>query len=280
MRTRRVVVDGGVELEADIWDGGDAVPFLLVHGLASNRRTWEKVAAHLRDAGHPVASVDLRGHGSSDKPDAGYDFTTLGRDLIGVMDAVGFPRAVLAGQSTGGNIVVEVAVRFPDRVVGVAGVEGGALELSRQWPEWEDCRTALAPPPLTGAPAEAVEAMLRRAHPRWSDWGVEASMANFERLADGTIRPWLTLERHLLILRALWEHHPSTVIPKLDVPVLLAMADTDDDWEDQNRAMAADLTAAAPHVRVEWFSPGDHDLHVQYPTELADLLHRSFTAVT
>jgi hypothetical protein len=29
-------------------------------------------------------------------------------------------------------------------------------------------------------------------------------------------------------------------------------------------------------VRVEWFSPGDHDLHVQFPVRLADLLHDSF----
>jgi hypothetical protein len=29
-------------------------------------------------------------------------------------------------------------------------------------------------------------------------------------------------------------------------------------------------------VRVEWFSPGDHDLHIQFPVELADLLHGAF----
>lgn len=272
----RIEVAPGVAIEVDRWDGGDAVPFLLVHGLASNRRTWEGVAARLHELGHPVASVDLRGHGRSDKPDDGYDFATMGADLVGVLDAVGFTRAVLAGQSTGGNIVVDCAHRVPARVVGIAGVDGGALELSRQWPEWEKCKVALTPPPLAGSPAATVEGYLRRGHPSWSDWGIEVTMANFEHRPDGTIRPWLTLDRHLRILRALWEHHPSTVIPGLDSPVLLVMADTGDDWATHKRAIGDELVALSSNVRVEWFSPGDHDLHIQYPIELADLLHGAF----
>jgi len=274
----RVEVDRGVGLEVDTWDGGvGALPFLLVHGLASNRRTWEGVAARLHELGHPVVAVDLRGHGRSDKPDVGYDFETMAGDLVRVLDAVGFSTAVLAGQSTGGNLVVDLAERAPDRVAGVAGIDGGALELVRQWPAWEQCKVALAPPPLAGSAAASLESMLRLGHPSWSDWAVEASMANFEHFPDGTIRPWLTLDRHLRILRALWEHRPSTVIPMLDVAVLLVMADTGDAWAAQKRTMAAELLAASPRrVRVEWISPGDHDLHVQYPVELADLLHSAF----
>jgi len=269
----RVQVDEGVTLECDVWAGGAGVPFLLVHGLSSNRRLWEGSAARLHELGHPVATVDLRGHGRSDKPDHGYDFATMGSDLLKVLDAVGFEEAVLAGQSTGGNIVVDLAAQAPERVAGVAGIDGGALELSRQFPEWERCKVALAPPPLAGTPAARVEGWIRRGHPGWSDWAVEATMANLEHLPDGTVRPWLSLDNHLRILRSLWEHRPSTVIPKLDVPALLVMADTGDDWAQQKRAVAEEL---AGHVRVEWFSPGDHDLHAQHPVELADLLHASF----
>lgn len=272
----RVDVGGEVSLEVDVWEGGDKEPFLLVHGLASNRRTWEGVAVRLHELGHRVASVDLRGHGRSDAPDEGYDFETMGADLVRVLDAVGFTTAVVAGQSTGGNIVVDLAARARDRVAGVAGVDGGALELSRQWPDWEDCKVALSPPPLVGTPAATIEGYLRGGHPTWSDWGIEVTMANFEHRPDGTIRPWLTLDHHLRILRALWEHHPSAVIPELDAPVLLVMADTGDDWAKHKRALADELADSSPNVRVEWFSPGDHDLHIQYPIELADLLHGAF----
>jgi len=272
----KVEVDRGIRLTVDAWTGGTGVPFLVSHGLASNRRTWERAAERLHELGHPVVSVDLRGHGGSDKPDDGYDFATMGADLLKVLDAVGFETAVLAGQSTGGNIVIDLAERAPGRVAGVAGIDGGALEVSRQWPEWENCKAELTPPAIAGMRADALESILRRSHPRWSDWGVEATMANFEHLTDGTIRPWLTLDRHLRILRSLWEHHPSAVIPALGPPVLLVMADTGDGWASQKRVLASEITAAAPSVQVEWFSPGDHDLHVQCPVELAELLHRSF----
>jgi pimeloyl-ACP methyl ester carboxylesterase len=266
----------GVRLHASRWDGDDGVSFLLLHGLASNARTWEGVATRLSELGHPVASVDLRGHGQSDKPDGGYDFATLSADALAVLDGVGFDRAVVAGQSTGGNLAVELAARAPDRVAGVAGIDGGALELSRRWPEWEACLAALAPPRLAGTAAAQVEGWLRSAHSDWSDWAVEATMANFERCPDGTVAPWLTFDRHVAILRSLWEHRPSAVIPALTVPVLLVMADSGDAWVAEKRAIAEELTSAAPSVRVEWFSPGDHDLHVQFPVALADLLHRSF----
>jgi pimeloyl-ACP methyl ester carboxylesterase len=277
----RVSVEDGVALHVPTWDaGGDGVPFLLVHGLASNCRTWDGVAARLQALGHPVAAVDLRGHGLSDKPDDGYDFATMCADLVDVLDAVGFERAVVAGQSTGGNIAVELAARRGDRVAAAVGVDGGSIELSRQWPEWDDCRAALAPPRLSGSSAVTVEAWVRSAHPDWADWAIEATMANFERLPDGTIRPWLTFDRHIRILRALWEHRPSAVIPTLQPPLLLALADSGDSWSGDKRSLAAELVARSPRVRVEWFSPGDHDLHLQFPVELADLFHRALSEGT
>lgn len=272
----RVTVAPGVALHTVVVDGGGAVPFLLVHGLASNCRTWEGVATRLHELGHPVASVDQRGHGRSDKPDEGYDFASLCADLVKVLDAVGFERAVVAGQSTGGNLAVDLGARHPERIAGVAGVDGGSFELSRQWPVWEDCERALAPPRMAGTPAAAIDAAIRGGHPTWSDRAIDATMANFEFLPDGTVRPWLSYEHHIMILRALWDHRPSTVVPTLRPPLLLALADSGDSWTAQKRAMGAELAEASSRVRVEWFSPGDHDLHLQFPVELAELLHSAF----
>jgi alpha-beta hydrolase superfamily lysophospholipase len=61
-----VAVDGA-RLAVRRWRA-DGAPILLVHGLASNARTWDGVAEALVAAGHDVAAVDLRGHGAS--PDA------------------------------------------------------------------------------------------------------------------------------------------------------------------------------------------------------------------
>ncbi len=274
---RRVAVADGVVLRVLLWGGGDSVPVLCVHGLASNAHTWDGVAERLHSLGHPVAAVDLRGHGHSHAPDGGYDFATMGSDLLAVLDALEWSRAVLAGQSTGGNLVVALGARAPDRVVGVVGVDGGAFDLQDRWPQWEDCATVLAPPRLAGTPAASMADYLRGTHPDWSDRGIAASMANFELRSDGTIRPWLTFDRHMRILRALWEHRPTADLAGIEVPVLLILADTGDDWGAMKHTEADAARAVLPSIEVRWFSPADHDVHIQHPDEVADLIHTTFT---
>jgi len=283
---RRLPASGGVELHALVWPGGDRPPVLLVHGLASNCRTWEAVGERLHRLGHPVAAVDLRGHGLSDKPDGGYDFATMGDDLVGVMDDLDYSpssgrRPVVAGQSTGGNLALDLALRFPDRVAAVVGVDGGSIELQHQWPDWDDCAGALAPPRLAGMARSELLGWLRRAHPTWDDAGIDATLANFEVLPDDTVRPWLTFDRHLQILRALWEHRPSKVLPDLLVPLHLLLVDAvgdgggdvagDGAWSAAKRAEAE--RAKVYGVRVRWFHGADHDVHIELPDEVAADLH-------
>ena len=268
---RRLPGTGGVELHALVWDGGDRPPVLLVHGLASNCRTWEAVGDRLSQLGHRVAAVDLRGHGLSDKPDDGYDFATMGDDLLAALDTLGFDRPVVAGQSTGGNIALDLAHRAPDRVAAVVGVDGGSIELQHQWPEWDDLRPGPRAPRLAGLARAEIVRHLRQAHPTWDDAGVDATLANFEILEDATVRPWLTFDRHLLVLRALWEHRPSKVLPELLVPLHLLLVDGGDAWSVAKRAEAE--RAAAYGVRVRWFPGADHDVHVELPDEVANDLH-------
>jgi pimeloyl-ACP methyl ester carboxylesterase len=264
---RRIPAARDVDLHALVWPGGDGTPILLVHGLASNCRTWQAVGNRLHRLGHPVAAVDLRGHGRSDKPDGGYDFVTMGDDLVAALDSLGYRRPVVAGQSTGGNLALDLARRHPERVAAVVGVDGGSTELQEQWPDWEDCLRALAPPRLAGTPRDEVAQWLRRNHPAWDDAAIEATLANFEVLDDGTVRPWLTFDRHIQLLRALWEHRPSEVLPRLAVPLHLLLVDAGDDWSGPKRAEAE--RARGHGVRVRWFPGADHDLHVQLPDEVA-----------
>jgi pimeloyl-ACP methyl ester carboxylesterase len=270
---RRIEVAPAVSLAARSWDGDGGRPFVLVHGLASNAHLWDGVADRLAVLGHAVTTVDQRGHGQSDKPDSGYDFATVTDDLAALIGALGYERPVVAGQSWGGNVVLELAWRFPDLVSGIVCVDGGTIEIGDRFESWEACKKAMSPPPLAGRPAAEMEAMMRRFHPDWPESGIAAQMANFEVRADGTIAPWLTLDRHLQILHALWEHRPSTRYAELRVPVLLVTADGGDDaWTASKRKAVAAAEAAIPNVRTHWMV-GDHDLHAQHPVEVADLLH-------
>jgi pimeloyl-ACP methyl ester carboxylesterase len=276
MQQERVEVAPGLALAVrrTAADGRAAVPFVLVHGLASNARTWDGVAAVLGAFGHPVVAVDLRGHGLSDRPDDGYDVHTVAGDVSRLVARLGLDRPVVAGQSWGGNVVLQLASDHPTLVRGIACVDGGLIELVETFPDWEACAEALAPPPLEGMPAVELEARIRSAHPDWSDAGIAATMGNFAVRPDGTIAPRLTRERHMAVLRGLWEHRPSTLLGEISVPAVFALADTGDaDWTAIKRATADRALAAMRSARVRWFSPADHDIHVQHPAELAGVLH-------
>lgn len=277
-QVRRIPVAPGVALHALVWPApAGRVPVLLVHGLASNARTWDQVAARLAALGHPVGAVDQRGHGGSDKPDVGYDFATLGADLVGVLDFLDWDQAVIVGQSTGGNIALDLAIGYPDRVAGLVGVDGGLIELVDRWPRWEDCASELAPPLLVGTPASDLEEWLRARHPDWSEAAIGSTMANFEIRPDQTLAPWLTLERHLRILRSLWEHRPSALLAGLSVPAVFVLADTGDAWAASKRVEADRAQVLNPVIGVEWFSPADHDVHVAQADAVADLIHNFAT---
>lgn len=269
-----VEVAEGVRLRA-LLHPGDGTAFLLVHGLASNARLWDGVAESLASAGHTVVAVDQRGHGLSSKPDGGYDFATVVADLVALTQALELQQPIAVGQSWGGNVVLELGATHPDAISAVVAVDGGFIELGSHFHTWEACCQALTPPRLAGTPAERMRRWMRDAHPDWPQAGIDGAMANFEVVDDGTIRPWLTLERHLMILRSLYEHRPSQRYPQVTVPTLLVPADTGDvAWTRDKRSAVDAAVAALPDGRAHWFSPADHDIHAQYPTELADVLAR------
>lgn len=268
-------------------DARTALPeFVLVHGLASNARLWDGVGMALAELGYASVAVDLRGHGRSPKPpvsgpadeEPGYTFAEVTSDLLALLTdegLVGERRATIAGQSWGGNVVIELAARNPDSVRAVAAIDGGVIKLADRFPVWDDCATHLAPPDLAGTPLDRIRAWMTGAHPDWPTTGIDGSLANFEVLADGTIRPWLSRDRHVAILRSLWEHDPVPCFAELTVPAALLLADSGATWTHDKAAGAAECLAASPlPIEVEWFVGADHDLHAQHPVRTAESLIR------
>jgi len=101
--------------------GGDGPAVVLLHGLTATRRYVVMGSKSLERSGHRVVAYDARGHGASD-PAAPYDYPALADDLIGVLDALGIERAVLAGASMGAHTAVRVALRAPERVAGLVAI--------------------------------------------------------------------------------------------------------------------------------------------------------------
>jgi pimeloyl-ACP methyl ester carboxylesterase len=261
----RVEVAPGVALHVRRWPAAGR-PFVLVHGLASNARLWDGVGAFLAGHGFAGYAVDLRGHGESDQPDSGYDTETAAADVAALVARLGLPEPVLAGQSWGGNVVLELAASQPDLPHAVALVDGGWIHLSDTFLTWEQCWAALAPPVLRALRPEEMRSRLQRWHPDWPETGVEGTMGNFEELPDGTVRNRLTRDRHAAILRSLWQHHPRELYPKVTAPTLLMPAGGPDG---ERAGRVTEAAAALAHGTIRWYEGADHDLHAQHPARVA-----------
>lgn len=285
--TKLVEGSGGVKLAVDQWQlPSRAEPrrpgFVLVHGLASNARLYDGVAERLVHAHRPTVSVDLRGHGRSDKPDRGYDYDTMSEDLASILVAQAidpgpefFDKPILVGQSFGANLVLEFAARHPEMISGVACIDGGTIDLRSSFDSFEEMLEALTPPRLAGVNYKDIEQRFFEMHPDWPEMGVRGSLANFEVRPDGTIAPWLSLDHHLAILKAMWSSRPPDIFTKLKVPVLLMPAESPGAptaWATSKRQSTEVAAGAIARSATHWFSPADHDVHAQHPAEVADVL--------
>ena len=100
--TRLTFAGDGIQIAADAWGAPDAAPVLFLHGGGQTRHAWGGTAAAVAAAGWYAISMDLRGHGESERsPDGDYSPDPLVADLRCVVGALGRP-PVAVGASLGG----------------------------------------------------------------------------------------------------------------------------------------------------------------------------------
>jgi pimeloyl-ACP methyl ester carboxylesterase len=280
---RRVVVEEGVTLRTlvhrpvgDLVPGGPVAaepraPFLLVHGLASNAHLWDEVAARLAAAGHLAVSVDQRSHGRSDPSDA-LDFATLASDLVTVAGELGLERPIAVGQSWGGNVVLELAVRHGADVRSAVAVDGGLIQLGDHYDTFDDCWAQLSPPVFDGMDRATLTGHMAARFASWPAGSLEAQLANFTDVAGGGVRAILTRERHRSIVGHLFAHRPLDRLVALEVPMLLLpVTGGPRRFLDERLIARARELGDVDVVRLEG---REHDVHLQDPDTVASLLVR------
>jgi pimeloyl-ACP methyl ester carboxylesterase len=100
---------------------GEGPDVLLLHGLGATKASFFDTAAALARDGYRVHALDFPGFGGSSKPaTAPYSSRWFADSVIGVMDALEIDRAHLVGNSMGGRVAIEVGLRAPERVAGLA----------------------------------------------------------------------------------------------------------------------------------------------------------------
>jgi pimeloyl-ACP methyl ester carboxylesterase len=94
---------------------------VLVHGLLLSQKMHEPLACALAERGNRVVTLDLLGHGRSDRPRdmTQYSMSFFGEQMIALLDHLEVDEAVLAGTSLGANATLEAAAFAPERVRGM-----------------------------------------------------------------------------------------------------------------------------------------------------------------
>jgi esterase len=128
------VLANGVSLYYEEYGAGE--PILCIHGTGSSVDLWRDAAAELATRGRTIV-YDRRGFGRSERPEPFVtDVHQHTDDAAALLDTLAAAPAIVIGRSQGGEIAVDLALRYPDRVRALALLEGGGLSLSEALTRW------------------------------------------------------------------------------------------------------------------------------------------------
>ncbi len=109
-------------------------PLILVHGLLLSQEMHRPLAEDLAARGNRVITVDLLGHGQSERPRDmwRYSMHFFGEQVVALMDHLGIEQAVVMGTSLGANTALEIALNKPPRLRGMI-IEMPVLDNALLW---------------------------------------------------------------------------------------------------------------------------------------------------
>ncbi len=150
-----VRVDDGCRIRYRL-DGPSNAPLLVLsNSLGTSLDMWEPQVKAFAER-FAVLRYDSRGHGASDVPPGPYTIERLGRDVVTLLDALGFSRANFCGLSMGGMVGMWLGIHAPERIDRLALCNTAALQGTAQ--VWNDRISAVR----AGGMAAIVEATLER----------------------------------------------------------------------------------------------------------------------
>ena len=262
--------------------GGDGPPVIALHGLASSCH-WYDLAAPLLRRDFRIIAPDQRGHGKTTQAPSGYDWETLSMDVAGLMDRLGIEQAAVLGHSWGGHVASAAAARHPERLNRLVMIDGGIID-SRISPDgsWEGFANRLRPRNVTGTRQEFLDRLSSQLADCWSDELARIVQTMVYEDEDGFIRDVLRPDNHAQVIRTMWEHPPSSVLPNVACPALIVVAAPQveyakSEWVQMRRAMVDSAAQNLRDCRVHWVPETMHDIGYHKPGELASVI-REFLA--
>jgi pimeloyl-ACP methyl ester carboxylesterase len=184
---------------------GSGPDVALLHGLAGNQAFWNLEVLAALAAEFRVTTFDLRGHGYSSMPPAGYGPADLAGDLEGLLDHLGSVQAHLVGHSYGGVVAVQFALRCPQRVRSLVLADSRFRTLQPEnaltgAPDWPQFRALLARGGIVldeTQPEIGISLLEALASPRWQAmrqrFAAAAKFVPFGGAGQRSAQRWLRL---------------------------------------------------------------------------------------
>lgn len=113
---------------------GSGPTLFLIHGVGGSATDWDRVMPLLAAAGTHVISIDLPGHGRSDKRRGDYSLGAMASTVRDLLDHLAVDQVTLVGHSLGGGISLQFIYQFPQRAQGLILVSSGGL--GDETPTW------------------------------------------------------------------------------------------------------------------------------------------------
>lgn len=216
-----LIATNGIRLHALDWPG-DGPTILCTHGLGYNAWLFGRIGARLSPR-FRVVSLDLRGHGDSDKPDGGYHYADQATDLRGIVDYLGAPPILLA-HSHGGRIGLFAAAHDStlfSRII--------LADTSLFRPQAESERTLRVIRNMTEVRSDSWDAYLdamrrSRFNRHWSPALERFLRFNVEEQPDGTIAPKMPRIAAAASYRCLQDYDLVADLDRIACPVAIIRA--------------------------------------------------------
>ena len=111
-------------IQMHVVEQGQGPLVMLCHGFPESWYSWRHQLQALASAGFRAVAPDMRGYGQSERPEEidKYTLLHLVGDMVGLLDALGEPQAVIVGHDWGAPVAWHAALLRPDRFRGVVGL--------------------------------------------------------------------------------------------------------------------------------------------------------------
>lgn len=277
-RSGRVMADGIESFYLEAGPAG-APHVILIHGLGATSASFLPTLWDLsRD--HRVLAVDLPGFGESDKPVRPLHAKFFAGWLEAFLDAKGIARTHLVGNSMGGRVAIEAALRTPDRVDRIA-----LLAPSLAWRRYRIGARAvrLLRPEIAALPLPMLHRLAHEVLRSLFSRPRRVSNAALDAAADEFVRVFATPRGRIAFFHAAREiylEHPHgdegfwTRLRELRRPALFIFGDRD--WL-VPRAFARHVRRAAPQATCETFHDCGHVPQFELPDQTHARIRRFFT---